>query len=128
MNTNSINSGSPLLQERSATHGDFNVNAAIAQKLKDLIRTGHNYDILNAVQKEALDAVMCKTARILSGNPDEPDHWRDIGGYAKLAENDAQQTQDAITAEMQEALGKAAVLNEGAKKGVRKTVAAKRGR
>jgi hypothetical protein len=28
-----------------------------------------------------------KMSRILCGNPNEPDHWRDIAGYATLIEN-----------------------------------------
>jgi hypothetical protein len=47
-----------------------------------------NYGQLSAVQKEALDMICSKISRILSGNPDFPDHWLDIEGYARLVNND----------------------------------------
>jgi hypothetical protein len=28
--------------------------------------------------------ILHKLARVLSGNPDNADHWDDIGGYARL--------------------------------------------
>jgi hypothetical protein len=33
---------------------------------------------------EALEMICTKIARILSGNPNDPDHWKDIAGYAEL--------------------------------------------
>jgi hypothetical protein len=36
-------------------------------------------------QREALDYIAGKLARILSGQPGYADHWDDIAGYAKLA-------------------------------------------
>lgn len=29
--------------------------------------------------------ILHKCGRILSGDPNEPDHWRDIEGYARIA-------------------------------------------
>jgi len=71
----------PLLNEREATHGDWRHTAEIAQTLKECWR----YSALTTSQREALDMIATKIARILSGNADEPDHWRDIAGYATLA-------------------------------------------
>jgi hypothetical protein len=28
--------------------------------------------------------ILMKLARVIAGNPNEPDHWRDIAGYAEL--------------------------------------------
>jgi hypothetical protein len=36
------------------------------------------------MQRESLEMNQHKVARILAGNPDEPDHWFDIAGYATL--------------------------------------------
>jgi hypothetical protein len=48
----------------------------------------HGYVRLSAMQREALDMIAHKIARILNGNPDVHDHWHDIVGYASLvAEN-----------------------------------------
>jgi hypothetical protein len=37
------------------------------------------------VQREALDQIAVKLARILSGDPTCADDWRDLAGYAWLA-------------------------------------------
>ena len=81
----------PLLNEREATHGDYGVNAGISQSLKDFIRATHNYKNLSDDKKESLDLIATKIARILSGDADEPEHWKDIGGYARLAERGCSQ-------------------------------------
>ncbi len=73
---------SDILAERQQTHGDFSENAVISQAIKDAIRGGSS--TLTSVQREALDYFAGKIARICSGNPNEPDHWRDIAGYATL--------------------------------------------
>jgi hypothetical protein len=39
---------------------------------------------LTASQKEALDMIQHKVARILNGNANHQDHWVDIAGYAEL--------------------------------------------
>lgn len=75
-----------ILKERQETHGSFADNAHIAQNLKTVIHNAAGYGHLSLMQKESLDLICTKIGRILSGNPDEPDHWRDIQGYAKLAE------------------------------------------
>lgn len=73
----------PLLVEREKTHGDFRITAQVAQQLKASFKTIH-YQGLSAPHKEALDMIATKLARILSGNPNEKDHWLDLAGYAKL--------------------------------------------
>ena len=75
----------PLLAERETTHGNFQATALIAQRLKDV---GHNtpnwQGVLTDVQRESLEGIFVKIARILSGDPNHPDHWRDIEGGAHL--------------------------------------------
>lgn len=76
------------LNERAKTHGSFIDNGRIIQMLRyDMRHEGKNWDELTAYQKEALEMIQHKIGRILSGNPNEPDHWRDIAGYATLVEN-----------------------------------------
>lgn len=79
------NSVEVTLSIRPTTHGDFSVNSEISQAMKDIVRS-HDYE-LNDVQKEALDMIVHKISRILAGNPNTKDHWHDIAGYAKLAED-----------------------------------------
>lgn len=74
-----------VLSERGGTHGAFKDNAAGAQRIKDILRDGENWRRMSDVQRESLDMIAHKIARILSGNPFYRDHWVDIAGYAKLA-------------------------------------------
>ena len=78
-----------LLAERGKTHGDYEIHAAITQDLKRII-THHVGDLdrrLDDVMQETLDMIAHKIGRIIAGNPAEPDHWRDIAGYAQLVVN-----------------------------------------
>jgi hypothetical protein len=76
-----------LLAAREPTHGNFEVTALIAQRFKDAARNTPNWGSkLTDVQREALEGVFTKIARILSGDPNHKDHWSDIGGAAHLVE------------------------------------------
>jgi hypothetical protein len=55
------------------------------QALKDECRAAPNWHKLAPYQKEAIEMICHKLGRILCGNPDTPDHWLDIAGYATLA-------------------------------------------
>lgn len=76
----------PLLAHREHTHGKFTDTAMMAQSLKQIIKGSVGYANLTAIQRESLDQTCTKLARICSGNPDEPEHWKDIAGYAGLVE------------------------------------------
>lgn len=72
------------MDEREKTHGDFDDVAFAAQSIKEIIAKSA-LGSLSTQQQEALDMIATKIARISCGNPDEPDHWLDIEGYARLA-------------------------------------------
>lgn len=76
-----------ILAERGKTHGKFKDHAHVTQHLKS---TCFNNQVngLTEVQSEALDMILHKIGRIVSGNPNIADHWDDIAGYAKLASNE----------------------------------------
>ena len=74
----------PLLNERETTHGDYKVTAIISQYLKRFFREQMGWEKLSEAQRESFDSIAVKMARILSGNPDEKDHWVDIKGYVDL--------------------------------------------
>jgi hypothetical protein len=77
----------PLLAAREHTHGNFEATALIAQRFKDVARNTPNWGAkLTDVQREALEGVFTKVARILSGDPNHKDHWSDIAGGAHLVE------------------------------------------
>lgn len=76
-----------LLQERAKTHGNYYETAGYAQELKDIMRRGKNWPLLDDAQRETLEMVASKIGRILSGNPHEIDHYRDCAGYFQLIVN-----------------------------------------
>ena len=75
-----------ILSERGQIHGDFSADSAIAQQLKQLLRSKENWEKLSSVQKEALEMICTKLGRIMVGDPRHRDHWSDIAGYARLVE------------------------------------------
>lgn len=79
---------SAVLNERGARYGDFTHHAAVCQDLKDrmMFHKYSRYERLNNVQKQALDVIADKIARILTGDPNYADNWVDIQGYARLVE------------------------------------------
>ena len=75
----------PVLAEREATHGNFATTALIAQRFKDVSKNTPNWSgNLTDVQRESLELIFTKIARILSGDPNHADVWADIEGYARL--------------------------------------------
>lgn len=72
------------LKARGAAYGPFIDQAALTVALKNTMRRHKNWEALAPDQKEALEMIQLKIARILSGDPDHFDSWHDIEGYAKL--------------------------------------------
>lgn len=75
-----------ILDQRAANYGKFIEGAEIMQMIKRML---HNYvdqrgTSLAFDQLEALDMIVHKMGRIVNGNPDVVDHWKDIAGYATL--------------------------------------------
>lgn len=84
------------LAQRQSTHGDYKEHAEVTQKLKDIMRDTYGWENLNFSQKESLDMFAHKIGRVLSGNPDLIDAWRDIAGYSTLVANQLSNTDGAI--------------------------------
>ena len=68
------------LNERGGQYGSFEEMAFTAQTLKRML----THDGMSNVQREAMDLICTKLARIVHGNPDNKDSWLDIAGYAQL--------------------------------------------
>jgi hypothetical protein len=75
-----------LLSARQQTHGNFEDNAYFAQRLRELWRESDAWSTMPFEHREALDQFAGKLSRILSGQSTFADHWADISGYSKLAE------------------------------------------
>jgi len=75
-----------VLKEREKRYGDFETHAFIAQDIKFSMWTSR-WNMLEADQKEALEMIAHKIARILNGDPTYADNWIDIAGYSQLVAN-----------------------------------------
>lgn len=75
------------VEVRGETHGDYDEVAIMAQQLKKLYRASAGWIAMTPAQQESFDLIATKQARILAGKADHAEHWHDIGGYAKLAED-----------------------------------------
>ena len=78
-----------LLAERGKTHGPYADHAYYTQRTKAVWRDCPGWHRLSADQRESLDMIAHKVGRILAGDPNFPDHWDDIAGYAKLTSREA---------------------------------------
>jgi hypothetical protein len=72
-----------LIAARQPTHGDFAETAAIAQALKAVFAAA-GADRFEPVQREALDQIAVKLARICAGDPTCADHWLDLAAMPSL--------------------------------------------
>lgn len=73
-----------ILKERGSRYGVFSEHARITQDLKTTIQSGISWGLCAPDQREALEMIAHKIARIVNGDPDYEDSWRDIAGYAAL--------------------------------------------
>jgi hypothetical protein len=69
-----------ILDEREKTHGDFHEVAKTFEALISAIPT----EKLSAMTLLSINVILQKVARIVNGDQNFEDHWRDISGYAEL--------------------------------------------
>lgn len=75
------------LKERGAEYGDYVAMSETIQAIKDLFRSNLAWGTLHAGQREGLEMMATKIGRLLNGNPDNIDSWRDIAGYSTIVAN-----------------------------------------
>jgi len=86
-----------VLEERGARYGEFTGHAKVAQTFKEMlfiISLAHDKE-LPCYQKEALDMVFHKLGRIINGDNNFIDSWRDMVGYLQLVVNELEKTEGA---------------------------------
>ena len=76
------------LAERGSRYGDFATHAGISQSLKEVMVATPQWGEMPTYQREALEMIAHKIARILNGDPNYADNWHDIAGYAQLVEKE----------------------------------------
>ena len=69
-----------MLEQRKRTHGPWKEYADKAQRLRSFCESGKPG--MDTSEAEGLNQILGKIARIVTGDPSEPDHWKDISGYA----------------------------------------------
>jgi len=72
------------LIERGTRYGEFKDHADISQQIKITMQTKNGWGRLQFDQREALEMIAHKMARIINGDPNYHDSWHDIAGYATL--------------------------------------------
>lgn len=82
------------IAERQVTYGSFADNATVAQELKAVLALSPAR--LSNAQLEALDQICSKLSRIVSGDPNYIDSWRDISGYCNRVIEILEKTPGAI--------------------------------
>lgn len=74
-----------ILEARQRSHGHFEIQAKLTQRLKCVMSCEDgNFVAMADDQREALEMIAGKIGRIISGDPNHSDHWEDIAGYARL--------------------------------------------
>ncbi len=73
-----------ILKDRLTTHGDFKDQSRVVQNLKAMVYNCEGSKNLSSMHREALDMILHKISRIVTGDPNFYDHWVDIAGYAKI--------------------------------------------
>jgi len=75
-----------ILTERGDRYGRFEDHAKISQGLKRYMHACLRFKKKELAhdQSEALEMIIHKIGRIINGDPDYSDSWRDIAGYATL--------------------------------------------
>ena len=79
-----VNQIDKTLTERGSRYGSFNDLAAISQALCDVMRATPGWKRLTPSQREALEMIQHKIARMLNGDPTYEDNAVDIVGYSTL--------------------------------------------
>jgi hypothetical protein len=74
------------LNERGKRYGSFKGHAEVSQRLKVVVQEEleTREKFLSPVQQEAVDMILHKLARIVNGDTNYIDSWRDIVGYTQL--------------------------------------------
>lgn len=93
---------SVILRERGDRYGSFDSHARITYGIKGVMQASPNWvgGKLSYSQREALDMVAHKIGRILNGDPNYIDSWRDLCGYSQLIVNELMGTDGASDAKV----------------------------
>lgn len=92
--TSQVDGNEAMIADRQGTHGVFRENTVYMQTVKDIMHLCPNWRRLSSWQREALEMVVHKQARLLYGDPNHLDHWEDQIGYLKRVVEYLKEDQD----------------------------------
>lgn len=75
------------LKNRAEKYGNYDNLSEMIQILKQVMARSPKWNNLGYWHKESLEMICVKIGRILIGDANDQDSWRDIAGYAKLVED-----------------------------------------
>lgn len=81
------NAAATLTDERKTTHGNWTDQAVVGVMLDQAVQDSTGYASLAPFQRKAVDMILVKISRIVSGDPSHADHWDDVAGYAYLGKS-----------------------------------------
>ena len=95
--------GNEILNEREKVSGHYPNVARMIQETKGLWATGLNWrrGKLTDAQVTSLEMIALKVTRILQGDNNHIDSWRDISGYAELAAIEIEKGEKALEGSLQ---------------------------
>lgn len=73
-----------VLDQREKNYGDYSDVSDTSQRIKYVLRQNPGWEDLYPFQRESLDMIANKIARIINGNNEYVDSWVDICGYSQL--------------------------------------------
>lgn len=75
-----------ILDDRGKRYGNYMAQTKIAEKIREALFAAlvDQVKLLQPDQSDALHMIAVKLSRIVNGDPDYADNWRDIAGYATL--------------------------------------------
>ena len=75
------------LSERGSRYCKFSDLSIIDQQLKEVLHSAPNWSKLKPHHKVSLEMIAHKISRILNGDPNYIENWRDISGYAAITKD-----------------------------------------
>jgi hypothetical protein len=88
------------LSERGGRYGKYKDHAYITQNIKRAMMDSKNWGTLSDDKRESLEMIAHKIGRILNGDPEYIENFRDISGYAELVRKTLQETEGATDAQV----------------------------
>lgn len=83
-----LDSVDSTLATRGKRYGEYTDVAETAQVLKEVLRDGKSWGIMESYMQESLDMICNKLSRIVNGDPFYDDSWHDLSGYSTLVEKE----------------------------------------